>query len=488
MQQYSEKKVKELIKKFDLELISFELDIPMEVLNQYKKEIEEDEKNKNNNKKDDKDDKDKKSDEDKVEKQQPKPVRQIVSNRLGVKRVEEKVQTASSYINEKNKTVQFNIKEMRIKFKTLFYKNYSSKPAERKEMSEAENEKVENLIKDIEEKIKNMQNISKDNRWKTIKDILKEIIEIKDYNITSSQAEKLYQLIDSQVINALKLSFDDKMSHSLNRVKGQIVRQLSNAIEFESGQTSDIEELKNLREKITGQMSKEYTLSVGVVKTRLADKISKLEREKRESEILASVDEIIRNIANGTLNAEEANVIIQREAKKRVENAPKTKFSLNEEQTKDVILVQIESELAKRPDKYKIIHPETSIKKLQELMGKDKPSIIRAVVENLLNGNEIKEAKSICEEYMKKYKDKNDSFYANMRNLSDTIRNIEIGQCVLSLLSLHGNQDEERMLYERLERGIKSNHINLSAVSLGKNQEGIKTITLAEIWPQEKKR
>ena len=48
--------------------------------------------------------------------------------------------------------------------------------------------------------------------------------------------------------------------------------------------------------------------------------------------------------------------------------------------------------------------------------------------------------------------------------------------------------EEERAYLELIEKGIKMGNVKLEEISLGKSQDGLRTITLADIWTDEKQK
>ena len=93
---------------------------------------------------------------------------------------------------------------------------------------------------------------------------------------------------------------------------------------------------------------------------------------------------IIKSLANWNIDIQRANEIIDEEAKKRVANKPKTKFSLNEEQERRQILIQIRTAIEEKADKFRIQNPETAVLQLQQLCGGKIEQSVRTVVMNLI--------------------------------------------------------------------------------------------------------
>ena len=53
---------------------------------------------------------------------------------------------------------------------------------------------------------------------------------------------------------------------------------------------------------------------------------------------------------------------------------------------------------------------------------------------------------------------------------------------------LHMATKEEKEYFELIKKGLKMGNIKLGAVSLGESQDGLRTITLADIWTDENQR
>ena len=53
---------------------------------------------------------------------------------------------------------------------------------------------------------------------------------------------------------------------------------------------------------------------------------------------------------------------------------------------------------------------------------------------------------------------------------------------------MKGTPEEESKFIELIENGIRQKNIKLESVLLGKSQDGLKNITLADIWTDEKEK
>ena len=167
---------------------------------------------------------------------------------------------------------------------------------------------------------------------------------------------------------------------------------------------------------------------VGAVKSRIGNKILKINQkiifDRIRNDVPTDIAFIIMEIANGTLDIEIANEIIDKEAQKRVEEKPKTRFSLTEEQEKKQILIQIRTVLMEQPEQYHIENPTVTIKQMQKLCGGDLEQSIRIVVNNLIYSKDFERAKEVCDRFS--IKDNDNQIPKYIRTLKNGIRNINL--------------------------------------------------------------
>lgn len=156
---------------------------------------------------------------------------------------------------------------------------------------------------------------------------------------------------------------------------------------------------------------------------------------------------------------------------------------MTEEQEKRQILIQIRTAIMEKADRYRIKNPEDMVLQIKQLCGGDIEQAVRTVVENLINRKDFETAKNICDRFS--VKDENEQIKKYMRSLKNQIKNAEIGDIVLKGINMKGTAEEEREYFELIERGLKRGNVKLGAISLGKSQDGLRNITLADIWTEE---
>lgn len=449
--------IKELIKSgFDLELISAELEIPIDTLKKYKLEME-------------------------------------TRKKSNITRT----YSAREIIESKNSEAHSKMEKMRERYKRLFFRTNKAEVVSAKELSKQEVELINMVITKVEELVKEMKTLLRKERIEPARTILSELEKIKDYQLNIKQAEKLYSLMQSEELKGLDLEIKgkhirstDKIEQYINKKRIDIINKLVKAVDIAQSQTEEIEELGNLNRILTIEISQINPVQVGAVRGRIERKMENINQQKAvdrvRNDIPTSIDSIIEDIVNGTLDIEVANEIIAEEAKKRVESKPKTRFTLTEEQEKRQIKIQIRNMIMEKPEQYHIENPETTVMLIQELFGGELEQAIRTVVRNLIAIKDFESAKAVCNEFVRK--DEKGTLLEYITMLKKDIRNAEISDIVLKGINMEGTEDEDRRYFELIEKGLRQTSIKLSAISLGKSQDGSKNITLADIWTDEKQR
>lgn len=392
--------------------------------------------------------------------------------------------------SRRNKTVTTNkMKQLRERYNQLFFKSNNPEIKHPQELSKQQKELIDSVILKVEETINEMTEIQKSERRRQAYAILLEIKKLEGLNLTVEQAEKLHYLMQSSVLDKLNISMTDKLDFNISKARKSIVRKLAEAIDIAHSQIEDIEELKELGRKITTKMALNNQIVVGAIKTKIDNKIFKIQQKimsnKIRNNVSTNISSIVKDIALGRLDVEKANEIIDSEAKLRVESKPKTRFSLTQEQEKRQIFIQIRTVLVDKADQYCIENPEIVVIQLQNLFGGELEQSLRTVVKNLTNRKKFAEAKQVCDSFSKKNDENTMNNY--IHRLREEIRNEEIGDAVLKGINMEGTLEKQNAYYELIEKGLKYGNVKLGAISLGKSQDGMRTITLADIWSEKEK-
>ena len=424
----SKEEIKTLIKKgYDLELISFEFEIPIERIKQCKSEI------------------------------------------------------------EKN-TPSSKMEQLRERYNTLFFdKDEINQPQKPKK---EETELINLTIAQIEKKLKDIEGLSVKERNEGARKIISKIKKIQYYQLTIDQAEKIYYVLDSKTLQKLKISIKDKIDADIYTMKKTIIGKLAEAVDIAQSQTEEIEELKKLEKKLTPQIQQKKQISVGAVKRKIEDKILKINqknaRERIRNNVSKNIEQIVMALADGTLDVKNANKIIEEEAKNRVESKTKNRFTLTEEQEKRQIQIQIKTLLMERTEQYHIENPQKTIDLIQELCCGEQEQALRTVVKHFTYEKDFDKAKEICNEFSRKNNGIETLKY--MKILKREIKNDEISDMIVKGINMNGTPEEERAYFKLIEKGIEMDNVKLNEISLGKSQDGLRNITLENIWTDKEER
>lgn len=464
MQQYDKEVIKKLIKHgFDLELISFEYDIPIEEVQKCKLELEI----KNQ------------------PKQENRPIKEAVKERSPKKQRVNKKQE-----NKSQEETVSKMEQMRIKYNSLFFSSKKSESNNIKTLSKEQEELIKSVVEEIEGIAKKMPELSIIEKRKNAMEILSKLTSIKEYPLTLEQAQKLYNILNQKEMNGLRSSRADKIDYMIVKEKAVLVKQLVEAIDILQSQTEEIEELEILEKKLTLNMQQYSQIGVGNLRSKIENKISRIRQGKATNVAKSnvkkdeeqSIKDIAKDIINGTLDVELATEIIAKEANKRMETKPKNKFAVTIEQEKRQILIQIKKVIMEGQLVYDIQNPETSIMQLSKLCGGELAQAINTVVENLISKKEYKIAKEICNKYASESKE----IYSYIRILASNIKRAEISDMVMRGINTKMSEAEDIQYFYKIEETIRKEKIKTTSISLGKSEDGLRFITLADIWPGEK--
>ncbi len=424
MKNYSREELKQLLKKYKVEVISAELGIPMKQLEEIK----------NDNK-------------------------------------------------PKNKS---QMQKMREKYKELYLEGSSDtdkKVVAIKEQSKEESELIDSVIGYIKAVVSQMYNGTKNERRRATVLIMSKLEKIKSYDLNLNQAEALITMLNGKQFVNISLSNRDKIEGILKVYKKDLYIKLAKNLDIEQEKTQDIQELRKMLNKLPISMT-QSNLIIGTVYTKITNKINKIQKQeamKRVNTVSENIEKILQDLSQGKLDIQEANKIIDEEAKKRMQNKTRKKFALTQEQQREQVLMQIKIAYRNQPEKYCVQNPEKMLEQMQELYNDNTTNqSLVVIIDNLISTKKFEEAKSILRKYYGV--NKNNIEYINIYR---KINNAEISDLVLKALKTEGTIQQEEQYFETIKQGIEKREIKLSQISLGKSKNGLKTITLEDIWEKE---
>ena len=73
------------------------------------------------------------------------------------------------------------------------------------------------------------------------------------------------------------------------------------------------------------------------------------------------------------------------------------------------------------------------------------------------------------------------------RKLKNEIENAKIGNKIMKIINSDYTVEEDKAYYGLIKSKLKRDNIKLSSIKLGKSQNGLRNITLKDIWNEEEK-
>ena len=380
----------------------------------------------------------------------------------------------------------------------IMRKKYKDKYAVKTNSSKAGEEKADITEKEIEEANKSILEMleaingytgAKQNAREVIKTIRNKAKLVYEHNVGVDQAEQLVQIIDSpKIAQALKYCSQDT-NISIKSIRKQAYRRLSQAIEDEMYESSDLSRLEELSKKLKMDMEKN-DFHTAVVRSSLYRKIDRIKAEERvralREDIPEPIVQIISDIAKGDLNIESATQIINDQAHKKVGGRKQTRFTLTEEQERKQLISQIKRALSEQVERFPIKDSKKAMELLQQLSGDNLTMRLNVVVQNQLNRKLFDEAEETCQQYLKECKDSNEDI-AFIRGLRKKIRSARVGDLVYRAVNSNMSIEDEEKFWRVLQNGMQLGNLKMRGVSIGKTEDGIRTITLEDIWPENLK-
>lgn len=379
--------------------------------------------------------------------------------------------------------------KMRAKYNEIYGKSLSEgKRTARRNLTSSETKKVDSAIANIQNNIEEMTKMPRNQRIKFVRKIMDEVKSIQGLPLSIDYLEMLTKLLQNKEFDGIVVDITDKTMFYFNQTRGKVISDLATAIDEQMQAINDIEKLTELDRRLPLAFVSKNSVTISGVKNKIRNKIVKLTQEKAlasiRNDISENVESILTGLTGNNLELEQMQALLKSEVAERLERKNKEATPANEEHERRQVIIQIKSVLADRADKYKVTNPESTIMRLYELSGRnDLQTAIRTVVKNFSERKEFDIARSLCEKYLTEHKDELGGYKSPLYMLNEEIKNAQIGDFILRGLQAQGSVEDEINYVQLIQRGLKNK--NLRAIPLGKNKDGVRNITLADIWEAE---
>ena len=378
---------------------------------------------------------------------------------------------------------------MRKKYKAKYEREIKQTQKQvKKPLTPEENEKVNKALLEMLESV-NSCNGEKSNSRAMIKSILNNAESVFRKNLSLDQASRLVSIMESTKINPALQFFMPDITGKIKWIKKSTYSRLAEAIDTQMEDITDIDKLENLSKMLKYDMEK-GNLYVTTIKSKLQRKIDKLRTEERlrslREDIPDDIRTIIEGIAKGELDIKEAQNIIAQKAKEKVSGRKATRFTLTEEQERRQYIAQIKKALNEQGNKYPIENPEKTMEILKQLTNDSSLTILNTVIANQMSRKKFDEAQALCQEYIARSKGNTEDI-VYLYSVRKRIRNSKIGDLVYRTIHSDISPEDEEKFWNLLQDGLRMGNVKMSNISIGKTQDGLRTITLEDVWPDDAK-
>lgn len=392
-----------------------------------------------------------------------------------------------TFLNRESK-----MNKIRVKYFNQYY-SYDSNDGNVASMEPTpqEEKNVQEVIDYLKREQENIENMSDFNRKAILNVMLKELKILDTTNSTLEQTEEIKKMIDRDEFKNISKKRGEKGVREFYLRKRRVEKRYSQLIEEKAKKTTDIKELIELKKKITPEMARENLL-ISNIKGRIENKITTINSKVMQYEMRNNVSPEIRgiviDIAEGTLNMQEAQQTILKEAHKRVEEAKKAtngRVALSEQQYERQIAIQIRTLLSEKGNDYRIKDVKNSMQVLSEFPEKIPSSqAFRVVVDNLASQEKFKQAIDLCNSNISRM-----TFEGGETLISQAARSKkreialrQIGSMIKEKIENKVSDEDDQMFMSLLERRLENEKIRLDAIQIGKDSSQTKSIRLSDIW------
>ena len=270
----------------------------------------------------------------------------------------------------------------------------------------------------------------------------------------------------------------------IKRVMNGYIKLIDSTIIQQADSINDIEELRKLIRKLPSRL-----LSLSQANLYIQKRIESMQQRKAfdnlRNNIPESIRQIIADIANGTLDIKKANEEIDKEARKRVQSSPQTKFALTEGRHRKQIILQIHTALKERGEEYEIKNPLKTMDYLTKLGEASNVVAVNIIAQNFINRKEYEKATLVCGMCGKGLREEENK---QIYSLKKQIKAAKIGDIAKRMLTGEKSMKEREEDFELLKTAMRVEGINETQILIGKKGAGNIPVYLSKIWDSEKQR
>ena len=349
-----------------------------------------------------------------------------------------------------------------------------------------DSEVADEVIKKLEAVIDDKKITKKDRVF----EVLSIVKGIQNENISLEQAERVISILSNRDKLPMPEGERNKtIIYTINKYKKIAIKKLVEAIKIKLELINDPDELVKLCAKLPYEYEQIDSVLVSPVKMRIQSKITRLRTEKSmydmENIFSEHVMNVVKSITSNDIDIDELESLVNNEVQRRMSQPRKGPFVLTEEKHKAQVYFQLVKALEKFAQDYPIQNPDKTIRALEKEFGMGFDSNFRAVILNYIARKQFVPAEYLCDKYTRIVGAESEHA-SNISRLKLDIQKAEIGQIILKAIHTNASLDEQNQFFEVIEKRMKQHGYNYSSIPLGYSKDGTRKITLADIWEDER--
>ena len=345
----------------------------------------------------------------------------------------------------------------------------------------------------VEEVIKRLEAIINDEE-KTKRDRVFEVLSLvkgaQNEAFSLEQAQRIVSILsDREKLPVPDGERNKTITYTINKYKKIAVKKLVEAIKIKLELTNDIDELIKLSAKLPYEYEQIDPVLVSPIKMKIQSKIAKLRTEKvmydMENVFSEDVMNVVKNITSDDIDTDAISTLVSNEVQIRMSELRKGSYILTEEKQKVQVYFKVVKALEKFAEDYPIQNPEKTLNAIEKEFGRGFDSNFRAVILNYIARKQFVPAKYLCDKYTRVMGAESEHA-SYISRLKLEIQKAEIGQIILKGIQVSASLEEQNKFFEVIEKRMKQHGYSYSSIPLGYSKDGTRKITLADIWEDER--
>lgn len=383
--------------------------------------------------------------------------------------------------------------KIRVKYFNQYY-SYNSDGVEMQSLEPTQHEKeaVQKVIEYLKREQKNIENMAESTKKDLLRGMLNELKILDTSKLTLEQAEEIEEMLcKKEFENIVSVRRGQKGIRGFHSRRVKTEKTIAQLVEEKAKKTTDVQELRELRKKITPAMAK-GNLLIANIKGRIESKITSINSQMVQYEMRNNVSpeirEIVEELAKGTLDRRKAQQTILEEAHKKSEelkNNPDGRIVLSEQQYERQIAIQIRTLLSEQGYNFPIKDAKKELEELRMFPERISSSqAFKVVVDNLASQEKFKQALELCDKNISKMSFEGGETLVSQaaRSKKRELKLRQIGSMIKEKIENKVSDEDDQMFMTLLEKRLENEKIRLDTISIGKDSSQIKTIKLSDIW------